>query len=824
MAISGICALPESRTVRRRAALAAACALVPLAGLAQPSTETVEKNWDVLNQYCIECHNFTDWAGEIAFDVMTPDGIADDAEIWEHAIRKIRGGLMPPPGEARPEAAVLTGLAQSLEDYLDAVAETSPPEPGHVSLQRLNRKEYANAVHDLLAIEIEPEIYLPPDNSAGGFDNIANVLKVSPTFLDQYLAAAREISIRAVGDPAPDAGRAIYIASGEDQTSHIDGLPLGTRGGLVAEHDFPADGNYVFNISGLLSARYVYGVYDAHTLILTVDGKRVFEAALGGDSDFRAVDQGQEAVANQVRERFRNIEVPVQAGRHKVGVTFIQRAMAESDDVLQPLNPIRLDAGGNSGGMDEISRIETLEVLGPFDPTGISDTPSRRKIFSCYPDQPSEEWSCAQQIFAEIGRKAFRRPVTEEDMATIEAFYRSGVSEGGFETGVQKGIMSILASPKFLYRGAPPREDLEPGTLYEVSQLELASRLSFFLWSSLPDDALLDAALAGELREPSVLRAQIKRMLDDPRATQTLTTDFAFQWLEITALDHLEDRDPDRYPNFDDGLTKAFREEMELYLGSIFAADRNVLDLLTADHTFVNERLADFYGVPGVNGDKFRRVTLEDDRRWGLLGKGAVLTVSSYPHRTSPVLRGQWILANIVGAPPEAPPPGVDTDLDEDPSTTEATTVRGRLEQHRADPSCNNCHGIIDPLGLALENFNAIGEWRDIDRYTATLIDASGDLAGIGAISGPADLRAALTADPDQFARTFTEKLLSYALGRTLTASDMPVVRAILRDAAKDDYRVSAIVTGIVMSAPFQMERAPEAAEPAPSQEASLAP
>ena len=797
------------------------CAPAHAADPAAPSTADVEKHWNVLNDYCVECHNFSDWAGEIAFDTMSPEGIPEDIDVWEEAIRRMRGGLMPPPGQPRPDEATLDALAGSLEGYLDTLAVTNEVEPGHVSLQRLNRKQYANAVRDLLGVEIDPAAHLPPDNSAGGFDNIANALKISPDFLDQYLAAARDVSIRAVGDPVPDPGRAVYMASGEDQASHIDGLPLGTRGGLVAEHDFPADGNYVFNIAGLLSPRYVYGVYDPHTLILTIDGRRVFEASLGGESDFQAVEQGQEAVANLIRDRFRNIEVPVTAGRHKVGVTFLERAMAESDDVLQPLNPVLLDPGGNTGGMDKLSRVESLEVLGPFDPSGLSETESRRKVFSCYPEQESEEWACAQEIFRGIGRRAFRRPLTGDDMTTLEAFYRSGVEEGGFEIGVQKGIMAVLATPKFLYRGTPPRDDLAPGELYEVSDLELAARLSFFLWSSVPDDELMDIALSGNLRDRDVLEAQVSRMLADPRA-ETLVEDFAFQWLHITALDHLEGRDPNQFPEFDDGLADAFREEVKLYIGSIFAEDRSVVDLLTADHTFVNERLADFYDIPGINGDRFRRVTLQDDRRRGLLGKGAVLTVSSYPDRTSPVLRGEWILSNIIGAPPSAPPAGVDTNLDEDPTAIEATTVRARLEQHREDPSCNMCHGVIDPLGLALENFNAIGEWREIDRYAGDAIDASGELSNGHPIAGPVSLREALTAQPEQFARTFTEKLLSYAIGRTLTGQDMPVVRRIVQDAEDDNYRLSAIVTGIVSSAPFLMERAPE--EPEPTQEASLAP
>jgi len=786
--------------------------------------KALSAKWELLNEYCGDCHNSVDWAGELAFDTMTPEGVPDHADIWEQAIRKLRGGLMPPPGKPRPDRKELEAFTVSLEDYLDQTSQTRPPQPGHVSLHRLNRKEYANAVRDLLGVEINPAQYLPPDTASDGFDNIANVLKVSPSFLDQYLAAAREISIRAVGDPSPDPARAVYQAQGKNPYLHIDGLPLGTRGGLLVEHEFPADGDYVFNIEGVLGARYVYGVYHPHTIILTIDDKRVFQTTVGGPEDFKEVDQQQEAAENRIKERFQNIRVKVPAGVHRVGATFIERSMAESDDVLQPLDPIVQDQEGNTGSHDRVSRIDGLEILGPYEPTGISETKSRDKIFICRPENQAAEWGCAEKIFSNIARRAFRRPVNDGDMATLRRFYEDGRKEGSFDTGIQKGIMAILATPKFLYRGLPPKTDMTPGQLYEISDLELAARLSFFLWSSVPDNELIDTAISGKLRDRKVMEREVKRMLADPRA-ESLVTDFAFQWLQITDLDHLEDRDPARYPNFDDALVNAFRREMEYFISSIFSEDKSVTDLLTADYTYVNERLADFYGLSGVNGDRFRRVHLNESYRWGLLGKGAVLTVSSYPHRTSPVLRGQWILENIIGAPPSAPPAGVNTNLDADPTATKATTVRERLEIHRTEPSCNMCHGVIDPLGLALENFNAIGEWREKDRYTGTMIDAAGQLATGGQITGPDDLRKALTRDPARFAETFTEKLLAYALGRTVEADDMPIIRRIVASAGAKDYRLSAIVQGIVESAPFQMERVPAMAEDkdTPVKEAALA-
>ena len=529
---------------------------------------------------------------------------------------------------------------------------------------------------------------------------------------------------------------------------------------------------------------------------------------MGGPEEFRDVDQHQEAAVNKILERFQNIKVKVPAGVHRVGVTYIERSMVQSDDLLQPQDPTKLDPNGKTGSLDYVSRIKGVEILGPYNPTGVGETKSRDMIFICRPESQATEWDCAQKIFASIARRAFRRPVNDDDLATLRRFYESGRRTGTFDAGIQKGIMAILATPKFLYRGLPPSTDMKPGQLYRISDLELAARLSFFLWSSVPDNELIDTALNEDLHDPKVMEREVRRMLADPRS-KSLTTDFAFQWLQITDLDHLEDRDPARYPNFDQSLVNAFRGEMEYFINSVFSEDHSVLDLLTADYTYVNERLADYYGVPGVNGDRFRKVKLTDSHRWGLLGKGAVLTVSSYPHRTSPVLRGQWILENIIGAPPSAPPAGVNTNIDADPAATKATTVRERLEIHRTEPSCNMCHGVIDPLGLALENFNAIGEWRDKDRYTGTAIDAGGQLATGGAINGPDDLRKALTRDPARFAQTFTEKLFAYALGRTVEAEDMPVVRAIVAKAGKKDYRLSAIVQGIVESAPFQMERVP---------------
>lgn len=789
-----------------------------------PPPAALKQQWGMLDQYCVKCHNFTDWAGKIAFDTLTPDQVPDNQKIFETAIRKLHGGLMPPPGNPKPPEKLRQSFAAALADYLDQVSDAEGPQPGYVSLHRLNRDEYANAVRDLLGVTIKPAAWLPADTESGGFDNIADVLKISPTFLNQYLGAAREISIRAVGNAPFGPERALYVAPTQDQALHIDGLPLGTRGGMVVKHYFPADGDYTFNISGrmLVGGRYVYGVQQLQKVILLIDDRKVFEQAIGTKDDLKGVFENQTQALQEIRKRFQNIQAHVTAGVHRVGVTFIAGSMADSDYTLEPIDRTRFDAGGETGGHDKLSSVENVEILGPYHPTGQTETESQQKIFICRPQTAEEELPCAKKIFANIARRAYRRPVTDEDMQTLVKFYQSGHDQGGFKTGVQRGIMAILATPKFLYRGVIAPKEAAPGSIYHLTDLELASRLSFFLWSSVPDNELIDVALKNKLHEPKVLRREVERMLADPRS-KSLVTNFAFQWLELNKLDTLEARDPDRYPDYDEGLVDDFREEVKLFIDSVLRGDRNVTDLLTANYTFLNERLADFYGISGVNGDKFRRVTLDDPHRWGILGKGAVLIITSYPNRTSPVLRGQWLLANILGAPPEAPPAGVNTNLDQDPEKA-ITTVRERLAAHRTEKSCNMCHGVIDPLGLALGNFNAIGQWRTIDRYTQTPIDARGELATGQKVASPGDIRDALMMHPNQFVGTFTEKLLTYALGRITTYADMPEVRRIVDAAKKDDYRFSSIVMGIVTSAPFQMERVPsDKKDASPTQEAGLA-
>ncbi|HYR42379.1 MAG TPA: DUF1592 domain-containing protein, partial [Terriglobia bacterium] len=585
---------------------------------------------------------------------------------------------------------------------------------------------------------------------------------------------------------------------GLDQHVHVEGLPLGTRGGILVEHLFPADGEYQFNIGNLATAGYVRGLEYRHRVVMTVDGAKVFQQELGGEEDIKAIDQQQARAVAAINGRFQNIRLSVKAGPHQVGVTFVARTFAESDNTFFSFVP--------SEGVDRIPTIRTLEVIGPFNPLGLSDTPSRHRIFVCRPEPSAkaiEESACARKIISTFAQRAFRRPVTEQDLAAPLAFYRTAREEEDFDAGIRNALTAILSSPKFLYRAETVPEHLAQSS-YRITDLDLASRLSFFLWSRLPDDELRNVASSRKLSDPKVLDQQVRRLLADPRA-KSLVTNFAFQWLKVRNVDNI-DPDAVQFPNFDEPLREAFKGEMELFVDSIIREDRSVLDLLTANYTFVNERLALHYGIPNVRGERFRRVTLEDPNRWGLLGKGSVLMVTSYPNRTAPVLRGAFILENISGTPPSPPPPNVEG-FKENKAGEKARSVREIMEQHRANPSCNACHGVMDPLGFAFENFNAIGEWRVKDQDAGTSIDASGKLVDGTSISGPVDLRKALMKHPEQFVQTMTEKVLTYALGRTVEYYDMPTVRKIVRQAARDDYRFSSIVMGIVKSAPFQMRR-----------------
>jgi hypothetical protein len=772
---------------------------------ASAHAEDLQANWEMLETYCVKCHNATDWAGGIAYDTMLPETAAEDAEIWEKAVRKLRGSLMPPPGKPQPDAAARHQFISTMESFLDKAAVHNP-NPGTVGLHRLNRTEYANAVEDLLGLKIDPASLLPRDDKSDGFDNAADVLKVSPSFLEQYLSAARQVSVQAMGNPAARTQSKIYPGPPEaGQYMHLEGLPLGTRGGMLIEHDFPADGDYELTINGLAGAGYLWGVMDPNTLIITVDGVRVFDAGIGGEEDLNAVDVQQAQGLAKINERFQNIRRRISAGPHQIGVTFVQKTAAESDEVLHnwvPVAGMAIHVNGNSDG----PRIQSLEIKGPFAAKAVSDTPSRKAILTCRPASAVEEEPCAKSIFSRLARKAFRRPVGEGDLAGAMAFYRDGRARGDFESGIQKGIMAILVSPKFLYRSHTPPAGVAAGQSFRISDADLASRLSFLLWSRPPDEELIQLGASGKLHEPAVLNSQVRRMLADPRA-HALVTNFAFQWLNVNGL-KLVDPDPNLFPDYTADLVPGFAKELELFVGSLFEADRSVVDLLTADHTYVNERLALHYGLKGVRGGKFQRVVWTDSNRRGLLGKGAFLMATSYANRTTPVLRGAYILEKFLGTPPAAPPPSVQAFVETQEGGV-ALTVRQRLETHRTLESCNGCHGVIDPLGLALENFNAIGQWRDKDIDAGVAIDAAGQLTEGTPLHNPDDLRNALVKRSDQFVQTFTENLMTFALGRGLKYYDMPRVRAIVRDAATQDYRLSAIVLGIVNSDPFQFDEVP---------------
>jgi hypothetical protein len=772
---------------------------VPLSAAPQPQFSAPQSPQQALiNQYCVTCHNQRTKTANVMFDTMDVTDVSKNPQIWERAVRKLRGGMMPPPGARRPDLSAVQGLATYLEDKLDQAA-AAHPNPGRVPVHRMNRDEYANAIEDLLGVRVDANALLPKDDIADGFDNIAEVLKVSPSFLDQYISAARFVTNEAIGSGTPKTASAVFRASRSvDQSQHIDGLPLGTRGGMLVDHLFPADGEYKFNINGIAGAGYVRGLEWEHTVIVTIDGNRVWQKKVGGEADIKEIDQKQAVAVAAINGRFQNILIPVKAGPHKVGITFVERSYAESDETLHSFIPGKLE--------DRIARISNFEILGPYNSNGVTETPSHKQVFVCHTSttaSDTEQTACAKQILSTFAKRAYRRPVTDRDLVAPMAFFKSGKEDGGgnFEAGIKSALIAILSSPKFLYRAEEFPANAAPDSNYRITDLDLAARMSFFLWSRLPDDELVNAAAQGKVN----LEQEVRRMLADPKS-KSLVTNFAFEWLKVRSID---DIDPDavQFPNWDDTLREAFKREMELFVDSVIREDRSVVDLLTANYTFVNERLALHYGIPNVRGDRFRRITLDDPNRFGLLGKGSILMATSYPNRTAPVLRGAFVLENIMGTPPSPPPPDVEG-FKENKEGEKAKTVREIMERHRANPVCNNCHGVMDPLGFSLENFDAIGAWRSKDVFADTTIDASGKLVDGTAVAGPVDLRSALMKHQEQFVQTLTEKMMTYALGRSVAYYDMPTIRKIVRDSARDNYKFSSIVLGIVKSLAFQMRRA----------------
>jgi mono/diheme cytochrome c family protein len=777
-------------------------------------TADAPKHLATINQYCVACHNDRVKTAGVSFQGVTADSIGQHADVFEKAVRKLRGRVMPPPGSKQPDAASADALIAWLEGSLDRAAGAAKTHvPDRLVLHRLNRKEYANAVRDLLAVEFDADAVLPADDVVEGFDNIAAALQVSPSFIEQYVIAARAVAVKALGRPDARPGGWTFRAGPGSQLTHVPGLPLGTRGGILANVDLPSDGEYAIDIADMATHIWGNGMEFENPLVVTLDNTLIYETVIGGEEDMKLYDQVQNGALDRVNARLKNIKFSTTAGPHKIGVAFKRRTFAESDDQLQMFS--------RGGGQDRLYRVNSFQVRGPLAAKGLSPTPSRSRIFVCRPAAGATadaQAACAKQIIASLARQAYRRPVTAEDVNELFQYYQGSVKGGpatgsgqvAFEGGIRSAVTGLLASPFFLYRSERVPGGLRPGATYAISDLELASKLSFFLWNSIPDDELLRLAVDGKLSAPTVLDQQVKRMLADARSI-TLASNFVHQWLDMKRLEEIV---PDSavfpYASGRSDPREDFRTELTLFADSLFKEDRSVVDLLRAKHTFLNERVALHYGLTDVKGDRFRRVELAQSARWGLLGKGAVLMAAAYPNRTSPVLRGAFVLKHIQGVPPATPPQNVPTLDEKDIGTTKALTVREMIAKHRASPTCAACHAVMDPLGLALENFDATGMWRDRDRYAGAAIDASGVLPDGTPINGPDDLRAALLRRPEQFAQTFTEGLLTYATGRKLEHYDMPTVRRIVHGAASSDYRFSALVQAVVRSDQFRMRRVPQ--------------
>jgi cytochrome c5 len=763
-----------------------------------PASSTVASR-ALLDKYCVTCHNERAKIAGLTLDKVDLSDIPGNADILEKVVRKVRVGMMPPQGAPRPDQAAATALIAHLTTELDRAA-LAKPNPGRGLIHRLNRIEYENAIRDLFSLEIDASAMLPPDDAAYGFDNIADALGVSPVLLERYLTAADKITSLAVGDPETQtAGQTFRIRQDASQDTHIEGLPIGTVGGILAKTTLALDGEYSFGIRLFrTNLGVVRGLEYDHQLEFTVDGERVHLSTIGGDDDFKANLKNMTKAGDDVEKRAA-FRMPLKAGPHTITVAFVERSAA--------VNPLRLQPFIRSSNdtLDTIGHphLDTFTLTGPFNPTGAGDTPSRRRIFLCKPAGQADEDACARRIISTFARRAYRGLSTATDVDRLFEFYQSGRKTGTFERGIQNALDRMIASPKFVYRIERDPVGAAPGAVYRVTDYELASRLSFFLWSSIPDDPLLQAARLGTLHTPAVLNQQVRRMLADPKS-QALVDNFAGQWLYLRNLKNLQPNS-NEFPDFDHNLRTALETETELFFQSIMREDRNVLDLMTADYTFLNERLAKHYGVPGVYGSHFRRVTLADDARKGLLGKGAILMITSHADRTSPVVRGKWVLDNLLNTPPPPMPNNVPPLNESAVRAGKVLTMRERMEEHRANPVCAGCHKIMDPIGLSLENFDAVGAWRTRDGGTlGSPINATGELLDGTKVDGVVTLRQALIKNPEIFVGTVTEKLLTYALGRGLGYYDMPTVRAIVRDTAPKGYRFSSIVLGIVNSTPFQ--------------------
>jgi hypothetical protein len=760
-----------------------------------------------LNKYCIACHNEKLKTAGLALDQINIEHPSANAELWEKVVRKLRSGAMPPAGLPRPDQITVDTVVSSIETTIDRETAAAP-NPGRPILHRLNRVEYTNAIRDLLGLEIDGKSLLPADNTGYGFDNIADVLSMSPGLLERYMLAAQKISRLAIGDqtihPVVETYKVPFFRLQETRMS--DDLPAGSRGGLAIRHNVPVDGEYVLTIRLQTNRNgMVRGIAQPNIVDVRVDGERVKTFNVGDKS--KSADARAEAQAEEREAATLKVRLPLKAGLRVVGVAFQKQTL-----VPEGVGPSHLPtaSGGFAYGSNtsvEYGKIEMgvdrVEIEGPFSGTAPRETSSRPRVFVCRPTSVSTELPCAKMVLTTLARRAYRRPSTQEDVQSLLSFFKAGWNDGGFDAGIERALAAILTDPEFLFRIDRDPTNVGRGTPYRVNDLAFASRLSFFLWSSIPDDELLDHAIRSKLREPLILTQQVQRMLSDPRS-KALVRNFFGQWLDVR---NIETATPDvlTFPEFDEDLREAFKRETELFLQSQFDEDHSVLDLLTANYTYLNERLAKHYGIPRVYGSHFRRVTFNDDRRAGILGQGSFLTVTSYPNRTSPVLRGKWLLNNVLGSPPPEPPPNVPS-LPENEGKAHPKSVRERLEQHRKSPACASCHARMDPLGFAFENFDGIGKWRVTEANTP--IDPSGAFADGARFDGPAAFRTALMKHREEFVMTVTAKLLTYALGRGMEYYDMPAIRQIVREGAPGDYRWSSLILSIVQSVPFQMRRA----------------
>jgi mono/diheme cytochrome c family protein len=790
---------PAAPAAPRTAAPAPAAPAAPVAShAATDGALTVDAQTQMVKQYCATCHSDRGKAGGLSLASFDAAQLLDHAEVAEKMIRKLRTGMMPPAGAKRPEETTLMRLASTFESRIDRAAALNP-NPGYRPFQRINRAEYSRAVRDLLSINVDVASLLPPDTISHGFDNIADVQTMTPTVLEGYLRAAAKISRDALGDPTSTPTSMIYpVPRTEAQLKHVEGAPIGTRGGTSVVHIFPADGEYRFRMMmHSIPTGQLYGsTTRGEQIEVSINGVR--KALL--DINPRMSEADPQGINVQTEPIF------VSAGPQRVSAAFIQRWESPSDDLIKPIDYTLADTQiGSALGVTTVPHLRELEINGPHRVTGVSDTVSRRRVFICRPTTPGEESTCAERIVRHLASTAFRRPVSGDEVKGLVGFYEKGRKEGDFETGIRHALQAVLASPQFIFRLERAPAGLKAGQTYRISDIDLASRLSYFLWSTVPDKELVDLALKNQLRAPGVLEAQVKRMLKDERAT-SLATRFASLWLRLQDLDKIH---PDAltFPAFDHTLVEAMRRETELLFETLVKEDGRVLDILDADYTFVNERLARHYGLPNITGDFFRRVKVTDENRRGLLGHGSVLMMTSVADRTSPVLRGKWVMEVLLASPPPAPPPNVPT-LEETKGVAEARllTVRERMEQHRANPACTSCHRVIDPLGLALENFDVTGQWRIKDGGSP--IDPAGTLYDGSQISGPVGLRQALLKRSDVVLTSFTESMMTYALGRRVETFDMPTIRKIVTDGKKQNHRMSSFIMGVINSPAFQMSRA----------------